>query len=352
MLLRRNRSTRYIGVLAASLLLVVIALFVFSPTASASGYSCSNWQANYWNNRDLQGNPTVMRCDEGINFDWHGLSPDPSINTDNFSARWIRTYQFAAGTYRFKATMDDGMRVYLDGKAIIDDWQEGNLRTNEVDINLAAGPHKMVVEYFEKGGNAVAGFTWEPLSGQPMPPQPMPPMYPQPMPPMYPQPMPPMAMPPAANVEYPVAEVKAPYLNVRSAPGVSNSIVGVLQQNEKVYMVARSSGGKWILVKNNHVAGWVNKYYLYTTFPFTSLPVYGSGQPMPPPQPPPPQYDAMVNASSLNVRSGPGVEYRAIAVVHGGTPVDIVATDPNGWVQIVIPGAVNGWVNGAYLTYK
>ncbi len=349
MLLLRNRSTRYFGVLAASLLLTVIALFVFSPTVSASGYACSNWQANYWNNRDLQGNPAVMRCDEGIDFDWKGLSPDPSINVDNFSARWIRTYHFAAGTYRFSATMDDGMRVYLDGKVIIDDWQEGNLRTNEVDINLHAGPHKMVVEYFEKGGNAVAGFTWQQLSGKPMPP-----MYPQPKPPMYPQPMPPSAMPPSAmppaNVDYPVAEVKASYLNVRSGPGVSNSVVGVLQKNEVVYMVGRSSGGKWILVKNDHVNGWVNKYYLHTTFPFTSLPVVGSGQPIPPP--PQQQYDAVVNASSLNVRSGPGVQYRAIAVIHGGTAVDVVAQNPNGWVQIVVPGAVNGWVNGAYLTFR
>ena len=65
-----------------------------------------------------------------------------------------------------------------------------------------------------------------------------------------------------------------------------------------------------------------------------------------------PQFDAMVNTSSLNVRSGPGVQFRAIAVVQGGTDVNVVSRDSNGWVQIQIPGSVTGWVNGRYLTFR
>lgn len=345
MLFRRSESTGYLGMLAAGLIVAVIALFIFAPAAQADGYAC-NWQASYWNNTDLYGQPNLQRCDEAIDFDWHGLSPDPSINVDNFSARWVRTYGFGAGTYRFQATMDDGMRAYVDGKLIIDSWQEGNVRTIEADVYLNSGQHKIVVEYVEKGGNAVAGFTWFAVDGQPMPPHPMPPMA-----------KPPMPMPPNPGVTYPVAEVKASYLNVRSGPGVEYPVVGVLHQNTKVYLVGRDTGGKWVLIKTDGLSGWVNRYYLHTDFPYTSLPFVNApatGQPYPPPMPDQPsyQYDAVVNASSLNVRSGPGVQYRAIAVVHGGTGVYVLAKEANGWVKIQVPGGVVGWVNGAYLTYR
>lgn len=366
MLFRKSRVTRFVGMMAAGLIVAVIALFVFAPTAGASGYGCGNWNASYWNNPDLHGHPDLTRCEEAIDFDWHGLSPDGAINVDNFSALWIRTYPFDAGTYRFQATMDDGMRVFVDGKVIIDSFHEGDIRTIEKDVNLPAGPHEIAVEYFEKGGNAVAGFTWTRVDGQAMPPKhpkPMPPMYPeQPMPPMYPeqpaQPMPPMGkpmpMPPTGNVDYPVAEVKASYLNVRSGPGVDYPVVGVLHQNAVVYLVGRDMSAKWVLIKTQGLGGWVNRYYLHTDFPYTSLPfVDGGGQPGPmPPQPPMPQYDAVVTASSLNVRSGPGVQYRAVAVVHGGTEVMVLAKEANGWVKIQIPGSVVGFVNGAYLSYR
>jgi uncharacterized protein YraI len=350
MLLRKKMKSRYLGTLMVGLVALFLALFILAPSAHADGASCS-WRGSYWNNKDLSGEPVLQRCDEAIDFDWHGLSPDVSINVDNFSARWVRTYQFAAGTYRFQATMDDGMRVWVDGHIIIDDWNEANLRTDEADVNLKAGPHKITVEYFEKGGNAVAGFTWVMLDGQPMPP--IQPPSGKPMPPT--QPPTGQPMPPSSGVIYPTAEVKASYLNVRSGPGVDNSVVGVLRQNAQVHMVGRDASGKWVLIRTDGLSGWVNRYYLHTDFPFTSLSfVTAPGQPTQPsrPEPPSQQYDAMVNASSLNVRSGPGVQYRPIAVVHGGTGVYVISRNANGWVQIQIPGSVTGWVNGSYLTFR
>jgi uncharacterized protein YraI len=344
MLTFNSQSKRYAGLIAASLIVVVLALFLFAPAAYAGQNSC-NWQGSYWNNMDLSGQPVLVRCDEAIDFDWHGLSPDPSINVDNFSARWVRVYNFAPGTYRFQATMDDGMRVYIDNQLVIDSWQEGNVRTIEVDVNLSSGPHQLVVDYFEKGGNAVAGFTWFAVN-QPVNPTPEQPIFRPPWQPNHPS---------NPNVDYPMAEVKASYLNVRSGAGVEFPVIGVLQRNTKVFLVAREMSGRWVLITTGDgLKGWVNRYYLYSTFPYTSLPFAqpGSGQPQPPTQPQPPsqpQYDAYINTGALNVRSGAGVEYRAIAVVQGGQGVYIVNRNPNGWVQIQIPGSVTGWVNGAYL---
>jgi SH3-like domain-containing protein len=138
---------------------------------------------------------------------------------------------------------------------------------------------------------------------------------------------------------------------------VDFSVVGVLRQNTRVAMLGRDTSGRWILIRTDGLQGWVNRYYLYSDFPFTSLSFItnpaqpGTGQPARPEQPMP-QFDAMVNTSSLNVRSGPGVQFRAIAVVQGGTDVNVVSRDSNGWVQIQIPGSVTGWVNGRYLTFR
>jgi uncharacterized protein YraI len=256
--------------------------------------------------------------------------------------------------------MDDGARVWVDGKMIINDWQEGKLRTIEADVPLSDGPHKITVEYYEKGGKAIAGFTWDMIyyDGSSMP---MPPTYPQP--PMYPQqpmqPVPPMApgpeMPPSGDVIYPVGEVKSPYLNLRSGPGTKYDVVAVLKQNSEVFIVARSSGSTWYLVMTRGgPTGWVKRYYIHTDFPYTSLPFAETGQGGPSPKPPssaPTYPSGTVNSGALNVRSGPGTNYRTIAVISGGTTVALVGRNGSGsWLKVKIPTGSVGWVNGYYIS--
>ncbi|MCB0122511.1 MAG: hypothetical protein KDE58_09725, partial [Caldilineaceae bacterium] len=84
-----------------------------------------SWQASYWNNATLTGEPTVTRQELRIDYNWGLSSPDPRIADDTFSARWTRTEQLAEGTYRFTATVDDGIRLWLNGVRILEDWQVG-----------------------------------------------------------------------------------------------------------------------------------------------------------------------------------------------------------------------------------
>jgi uncharacterized protein YraI len=345
MFLHKRNSTLFGGLLAVGLILTVILLLFAGPSALFAS-SGSSWTASYWNNRDLSGNPVLVRQEPAIDHNWEGLSPDPIVNVDNFSARWVRTYNFAAGTYRFKATMDDGMRVWVDGMLIIDDWQDGKVRTVDADVKLNSGPHKLTVEYYEFGGKAVAGFTWDMVTGETgSPPYPMPPM--QPVPPSQP-------MPPSGDVIYPTGEVKSPYLNLRSGPGTNYHVVAVLQQHTEVYIIARSSGSTWYLVKTHGgPTGWVKRYYIHTDFPYTSLPYAQSLQnPAPiPPSNPSMQPAGVVNTGALNVRSGPGTNYRTIAVVTGGTNVLLFGRSSGGsWLKIQIPMGTVGWVNGYYIS--
>src|SRR5688572_3599680 len=96
-----------------------------------------------------------------INFGGDSPSSDCGPGADNFSARWTRTVHFAAGTYRFTAAVDNGMRLYIDGQNIIDQW--GNLPPNTYTADVtfsSAGPHQIRLEFVEYTGGASANLTW------------------------------------------------------------------------------------------------------------------------------------------------------------------------------------------------
>jgi subtilisin-like proprotein convertase family protein len=133
----------------------------------------NNWSGEYFNNRTLSGGPVMVRNDGSgaINFDWGGDSPGSAcgVGVDNFSARWTRTVNFAAGTYRFTVTGDDGIRLYVDGQLMLDKWLDQWPTTYIVDVALSAGNHDLRFEYYENGGDAMAGLSWAPIVGSTAP---------------------------------------------------------------------------------------------------------------------------------------------------------------------------------------
>ncbi|MCL5265651.1 MAG: PA14 domain-containing protein [Chloroflexi bacterium] len=104
-----------------------------------------------------------MRNDAAINFDWGNGPAAPGLPADNFSARWTSTQQFNAGLYRFHTMADDGIRLWVDGKLVVDDWSNHSARERTGDITLAAGAHSIKVEYYDWVIAAVAKTWWEKL---------------------------------------------------------------------------------------------------------------------------------------------------------------------------------------------
>lgn len=138
-------------------------LFAAAPAQPAAAQDAA-WLAQFWNNRDLSGTPVATRTDQTINFDWGHGSPIPGVvNDDNFSAQWTRNVSFTPGTYRFSATMDDGMRFWLDGRLLIDSWINSQERTLTTDTQITGGVHSLRIDYFDAGGVAVAQFSWQPI---------------------------------------------------------------------------------------------------------------------------------------------------------------------------------------------
>jgi hypothetical protein len=119
------------------------------------------WQVSYWNNMTLSGEPVAQDQHARIDFNWADGAPRSPVTADRFSARWTRYVDVAAGTYRFTTTSDDGMRVYVDGRTVIDEWTDHPVRTVIADVGLSAGHHLVVVEYYENTGHAVAKVWWE-----------------------------------------------------------------------------------------------------------------------------------------------------------------------------------------------
>jgi hypothetical protein len=128
-------------------------------------HSDPHWSATYWSNATLSGEPVVQETTAGVDYDWGYGSPHPVVPVDRFSARWQRYLDLPAGTYRFTATSDDGLRVYVDGRAVINEWHDHPVQTYTGDVSLGAGHHWVVVEYYENTGLAVAKVSWAPVTG-------------------------------------------------------------------------------------------------------------------------------------------------------------------------------------------
>ena len=116
----------------------------------------------YFDNMNLEGRPVLTRIDEKVDFNWGEGSPAAQVPCDHFSARWTgRLVPSKSGKYQLGMTSDDGFRLFLDGKMIIDRWidQAGVTTTAEVDL-VAGKSYDLRAEYFENVGGALARLGW------------------------------------------------------------------------------------------------------------------------------------------------------------------------------------------------
>ena len=131
--------------------------------AASLGTKCSQgkWYAEYFDNRDLDGLPVFTRCDDQIDFYFGEDSPDDSVPKDNFSVRWVRNVDFSeSGWYRFRTFTDDGLRLYIDGVLVIEDWSARSFEERSVLREISEGSHLVRMEYVEWSNEAMAHLDW------------------------------------------------------------------------------------------------------------------------------------------------------------------------------------------------
>ena len=117
--------------------------------------------AEYFDTADLTG-PSLLRIDATVDFSWGNGSPDPAIGADTFSARWTGQVEPEfSEVYTFHVVSDDGVRLWVDGQLIIDNWTDHAPTENSGQIALVAGRrYDIKLEYYENGGGAVARMLW------------------------------------------------------------------------------------------------------------------------------------------------------------------------------------------------
>lgn len=140
--------------------------YTIVPSANVSvavnGKNEKGFQAEYFNNIDLSGKPVLTRVDREINFRWTLYSPHPDINYDFYSVRWSGKLK-APETGKFKIGIEgnDGYRLYLDGKLLIDNWKSQTYTTKFTEHYFEKDKeYDIRVEFFESSGYAWFKLLW------------------------------------------------------------------------------------------------------------------------------------------------------------------------------------------------
>ena len=120
-------------------------------------------RGEYWANPDFAGAPQLVRGDAQVDFGWTLSSPAPGIPYDWYAARWTGTLVApAAGLTRLGVEGNDGYRLWLDDRLLIDNWEKRSHGARLAEVRLAPGSrHALRVEYHERRGNARLTLVWD-----------------------------------------------------------------------------------------------------------------------------------------------------------------------------------------------
>ena len=144
----------------------------FTP-ATVGGYSLAVRQlrrgglyADYFDNQWLFGNASLSRIDPTVAFDW-GEGLVTQCARDFASVRWTgKITPKTSENYTLTVTSDDGARLYIDHKLVVDTWAAStNSPEAWATVSLAAGSyHDIKLEFKEERGNAACKLEWSSFS--------------------------------------------------------------------------------------------------------------------------------------------------------------------------------------------
>ncbi|MCA9961822.1 MAG: SH3 domain-containing protein [Anaerolineales bacterium] len=142
----------------------------------------------------------------------------------------------------------------------------------------------------------------------------------------------------------PTAVITTGALNVRQGPGVQYGVVTAVSQGQSITLLGRNSNNSWVKVQTaGGQQGWINAMYMQANVAVNTLPLLDTASA-------PITVTGLVNTSALNVRSGPDVAYPSVAVVNGGTQLNLIGrSSSNVWVKVSLADGQQGWVNASLL---
>lgn len=296
--------------------LIVLSLFFALATQAQTGDFPTTWDAEYFDNPYLAGEPIVKRFDDSIGFDWGNAAPIDGLPNDNFSVRWGKGGYLPAGIYQFILTVDEGVRLRVNDQILIDTWETPTPgKTYGVEIFLEAGDHRIQIDYREFSYLAFIYLDWGLVPGGRAAPQ------------------------PSTEGEQ-IATVTASLLNVRDEPSIANNIISRIARGQQFPVVAVSDDEIWVQLElGNNTRGWVSAAYIV---------IDGAGVGA--------RADSNLIGTTLRangrllVRSEPSGDAEVVGLLRPQEIVPIIARNGDmTWWQIR-DGAQIGWVNALYVT--
>lgn len=278
--------------------------------------SSGPWTAQYYNNTALSGGAVVTRNESSPTNNWGWSAPVAGVNADNFSVRWTTSVALN-GTYRIDVKADDGVRVWVHGVNIIDEWHNATGKTYSHTFSMPNGTYPIVIEYYEAAEVAFLTYSLTQVND--------------------------VVNPPPSTAS--VATVTAFRLNFRTAPSVqTGAIIRRLNRGETYAVIGRSQDLIWWQLRDGNTTGWVHGRFVDVTNAGT-VPVTQN----PPAPDTTPTAFSLTTRANLNLRSGPAVSYSRLLVIPLGGSAQIVARNAtNTWWKVAYDG-IQGWVSGAYV---
>jgi beta-glucosidase len=117
----------------------------------------------YFVGKERAGTPKLVRVDPTVDFHWELAAPAPDLPEDGFSVLWTgRLTPPQSGLYALGLRSDDGSRLYLDGKLVVDDWGDHppTLKTTQMEL-VGGKAYDVRLEYFEGIIGASVELLWQ-----------------------------------------------------------------------------------------------------------------------------------------------------------------------------------------------
>ncbi|MCX6049841.1 MAG: SH3 domain-containing protein [Chloroflexi bacterium] len=303
----------------------LVLLITMGANAQTTGTTTPTafWRGEYFNNTDLSGTPVLVRPEPTIDYNWGNASPAPPVvATDRFSVRWTRILNLAAGQYQFTATTDDGVRLWVNDQALIDQWAVHQAQPLTATVDLPGGDTLVRMEYFEDTGTAVAQLTWASVG----------------------------ATAQAATGDNPVVGIitGTQTLNVRSGPGTGSGLLTTLASGQLIAIEGRNTDSSWLQIRlANGSIGWISALYVTPNLTLVALPVTNTAPPVAAGL----ATTAIVTGTQvLNVRSGPDSASAASTTLTAGQTVLLQGRNADAtWLQVRLPDGQLGWVSSLYV---
>lgn len=132
-------------------------------STTENGKIVKGLKAEYFNSAEPTQAPLLSRIDGHVDFHWTLFPPDPKLNTDHYSVRWTGKLT-SAETGKFKIGLEgnDGYKLYINNKLIVDKWLKGGYHASLVDQEFVKGEsYDVKIEFRETQGNALIKFVWD-----------------------------------------------------------------------------------------------------------------------------------------------------------------------------------------------